>query len=102
LTHYWKNPNGNWSKSETFAKGVTGDPVFFENNLNQFWAVCKLKTGGIGYWWRDNKANGYPWYGPFILPLWNVNPLMGCQLEDGKHIIVFKTKKKLIYRVLDK
>lgn len=102
LTHYWKNPNGNWSKSETFAKGVTGDPVFFENKLNQFWAVCKLKTGGVGYWWRDNKAHGHPWYGPFVLPLRNVDPLMGCQLEDGKHIIVFKSKKKFIYRVLDK
>ncbi len=101
LTHYWENPNGNWSKSETFAEGVTGDPVFFENKFNQFRAVCKLKTGEVGYWWRDNKAHGHPWYGPSVLPLGNVDPIMGCQLQDGKHIIVFKSKDQYNYWGLD-
>ncbi|ETI66288.1 galactosyltransferase-related protein [Neobacillus vireti] len=63
LTHYWQDPNGKGRKSKTFAKGVTGNPLFFENNSGQFVVVSKLKTGGVGFWLRDNKAPGYPWSG---------------------------------------
>ncbi|QCJ41548.1 glycosyltransferase [Bacillus sp. S3] len=66
LTHYWQEPNGKWYKSKTFAKGVTGNPLFFENNSGQFVVVCKLKTGEVGFWLRDNKKPDHPWSGPTV------------------------------------
>ncbi len=101
LTHYWLQSSGKWEKSETFAKGVTGNPIFFENNAGQFGVVCKLKNGGIGFWQRDNKTPGYPWYGPSVFQL-DVEPIMGSQLPDGKHIIVFKDNNQFYYWLLDK
>jgi hypothetical protein len=102
LTHYWQHANGGWYKSETFAEGVTGNPVFFENNSGQFAVVCKLKNGGIGFWQRDNKAPGTPWYGPSVLLLENVEPIMGSKLQDGSHLIVFKADNQLVFWILDK
>lgn len=102
LTHYWKQSNGNWNKCKTFAEGVTGNPVFFENNSGQFVVVCKLKTGGVGMWLRDNNTNGYPWHGPSVLLSENAEPVMGSQLEDDRQIIVFKDKKQFFYCELNK
>jgi hypothetical protein len=101
LVHYYQLPNGNWNKSEKFAKGVVGDPIFFENSSGQFGVVCKLKNGEIGFWLRDNKANDYPWYGPTIYNVENVEPIMASQLPDGKDIVVFKDQKKFFYWELD-
>ena len=101
LVHYYQSPDGSWNKSKTFAKGVVGDPIFFENSSGQFGVVCKLKNGQIGFWLRDNKANDYPWYGPTIYNVENVEPIMASQLPDGKDIVVFKDQKKFFYWELD-
>jgi hypothetical protein len=96
LTHYWQHPSGKWNKSETFAKGVTGNPVFFENSSGHFGVVCKFKNGRVGFWKRDNNAPGHPWYGPSVFQLENVEPIMGSQLQDGRNIIVFKADNALL------
>jgi hypothetical protein len=101
LIHYYQLPDGSWNKSEKIAKGVTGDPIFFESKSGQFVVVCKLKTGGIGFWMRDNKADGYPWYGPTIYNLDDVDPIMGCKLPNGEHVMVFKGDNKYFYWALD-
>jgi hypothetical protein len=101
LAHYYQDPHGKWKKSKKFANGVTGNPIFFENNSGQFGVICKLKTGGIGFWLRDNNKDSFPWYGPTIYQLDNLEPLMASKLQNGKHIIVFKDDSKLIYWELD-
>ena len=102
LDHYWQHPNGKWNKSETFAKGVTGNPIFYEYSSGQFWTVCKLKTGGVGFWWRDNKAHKYPWYGPSIILHENADPAMVSGFQDGRHIVVCKSDNQYNYWVKDK
>ncbi len=49
LNHYWQHPNGKWKKSETFAKGVTERPVFFEDSSGHFVVVCKLEMEGLDF-----------------------------------------------------
>ncbi|MFK9094062.1 galactosyltransferase-related protein [Bacillus salipaludis] len=102
LTHYWRHPNGKWYRSETFTKGVKGNPIFFENKSGQFVVICKLKTGGVGFWLRDNKAHGYPWYGPTVFLHKNVDPIMVSRLQDGSHIIVYQSNNQIFYQELDK
>jgi hypothetical protein len=102
LKHYWKNSNGKWYKTERFANGVTGNPIFFENSSGKFVVICQLESGGIGFWVRDNTESGQPWYGPSVMDVRNVEPIMGNKLEDDKHIIVYKENKKFHYWLLDK
>ena len=101
LNHYWQHPNGKWKKSETFAKGVTERPVFFEDSSGHFVVVCKLENGGIGFWKRDNNSPGHPWNGPFVFQLKDVEPIMGSQFQDGRNIIVFKGDNQYFYCELD-
>ncbi|WP_284036274.1 galactosyltransferase-related protein [Neobacillus sp. 114] len=103
LTHYWQDPDGKWNKSETFATNVVGTPIFFQNNAGQFVVVCKLKTGNIGFWLRDNEASGYPWYGRAVSRQENVDELiMGTQLQDNGCVIVYKSNNKFYYWEFDK
>jgi hypothetical protein len=102
LVHYYQDPNGKWNKSKRFGKGVTGNPIFFENNSGQFGVICKLETGGIGFWLRDNNKDSLPWYGQTNYDLENVDPIMASKLPNGEHIIVFKDEKKIFYWELDK
>ncbi|KIL45199.1 galactosyltransferase-related protein [Jeotgalibacillus soli] len=100
LCHYWEDPiNKTWTKSETFAEGVSGTPLFYENLSGQFVVVCKLEAGGAALWWRDNKQIGYPWNGPFQITQENIEPIMLSQTNNGHHFIVCKSGDKLEYWV---
>ena len=102
LIHYYQDSNGKWRKSEKFAKGVTGNPVFFESSSGDFGVVCKLQDGRVGFWLRNNKVKGYPWYGPNVYQINIIEPVMASQLTNGNHIIVFKeANNKLAYMELD-
>ncbi|MFJ8255998.1 galactosyltransferase-related protein [Peribacillus asahii] len=63
LTHYWQHTDGKWYKTQTFARGVTGIPIFFETHSGVLGVVCKLKNGGVGFWQRDQNTQGNHWYG---------------------------------------
>lgn len=97
LAHYWKDSRGKWQKSATFAEGVTGHPLFFENISGDFGVICKLTTGGVGVWWRDNHAPEYPWYGPSAILDVDADPVMATQLQDGRIILVFESKNGFFY-----
>jgi len=98
LIHYWKDPRTRkWYKSETFAKGVTGTPVWNETDSGRFEVVCKLASGGVGLWWRDNNQKGYPWYGPSLIISQDVEPIMLTQLEDGSTLLICKYGDRLGY-----
>ncbi|MFK9094063.1 galactosyltransferase-related protein [Bacillus salipaludis] len=100
LTHYWKEgKSGKWYKNETFAAGVTGIPVWNETDSGRFEVVCKLASGGIGLWWRDNNQKGYPWYGPSLIINQDVEPIMITQLEDGSTLLICKDENRLGYWV---
>ncbi|MFC0559387.1 glycosyltransferase family 2 protein [Halalkalibacter alkalisediminis] len=97
LTHYWQQtPNQRWTKSETFATGATGVPVFYENSAGQFEVVSKLKKGGIGLWWRDNHSIGHPWNGPYVILKKNVEPILLTQQKGGQHVLICKSGDKII------
>jgi hypothetical protein len=97
LTHYWQDPSGKWNKSGTFAEGVTGIPLFYENNAGNYTVVSKLRTRGVGFWVRDNSATRYPWYGPSIIIDEDVNPIMLDQLIDGRYILVCESSNQYYY-----
>ncbi|MEH7096961.1 galactosyltransferase-related protein [Neobacillus vireti] len=101
LIHYWQNPKGKWKKGETFAKGVTGNPIFFQGKTGQFGVVCKMENGKMGFWMRDNKKEGFPWYGPSMQELGNAEPIMVSNLGDDKHIMVFKEDGQYFYGLID-
>jgi len=101
LTHYWQNPKGKWKKGETFAKGVTGNPLFFQGKTGHFGVVCKMESGKMGFWLRDNKADSYPWYGPSIQELGDAEPIMVSNFDDDKHIIVFKEDAQYFYGLIN-
>lgn len=84
LTHYLKHPNGKWAKTETFAMGVTGMPIFFETPTGDLEVVCKLIDGSVGLWWRDPKAQGYHWNGPSVFQFENIDPIIRSQFTDEK------------------
>jgi hypothetical protein len=100
LTHYWINPRkGTWEKTNSFGTDVMGIPLFYEDKTGNFEVVCKLTSGEIGYWWRDNNASEFPWHGPYIIINENVEPIMLSQLPDDRHIIIYKSGEKILYRV---
>jgi hypothetical protein len=100
LTHYWLNPKkGAWDKTESFATDVKGIPLFYEDKAGNFEVACQLSSGEIGYWWRDNHTSRFPWHGPYIIINEEVEPIMLSQLPDDRHIIIYKTGDKILYRV---
>ncbi|MBT2655824.1 glycosyltransferase [Bacillus sp. ISL-18] len=101
LTHYWQQPKGKWYKGETFAKGVTGNPLFFQSKTGQFGVVCKMENGQMGFWLRDNKEDGFPWYGPTIQDLGNAEPILVRNLDDDKHIMVFREDDHYFYGLIN-
>ncbi|MFF2448550.1 galactosyltransferase-related protein [Neobacillus sp. NPDC058068] len=102
LTHYWQGNNKNkWYKSETFADGAVGVPVFFETHSGFFAVACKLAAGGVGLWTRNNQKAGHPWLGPYRITSEDVDPIMIAQLQDLKPILICKSNDKLVYWVRD-
>ncbi|MDP4105999.1 MAG: hypothetical protein Q8935_13755 [Bacillota bacterium] len=100
LAHYWEHRRTkSWDKTEAFAKGVKGVPIFHSNPTRDFEVVCMLENGGIGYWWRENTANGFPWHGPYLIVQENAEPVMLDQLDDERNILVCKLNGKLVYWV---
>jgi hypothetical protein len=101
LTHYWEDRESNcWVESNEFAKGIVGMPVFHENDSSEnFEVACKLKSGGVAFWWRDNYSIGHPWHGPTLITNKDVNPVFLAQLQDGRHILICKSGDRLVYWV---
>ncbi|MFZ7944747.1 galactosyltransferase-related protein [Neobacillus sp. 19] len=98
LSHYWEDQRtGKWYKSETFAKGVIGTPVWNETDSGRFEVVSKLASGGVGLWWRDNNQKEYPWYGPSLIISQDVEPIMLTQLENGSTLLISKYGDRLGY-----
>ncbi|WP_338450561.1 galactosyltransferase-related protein [Niallia oryzisoli] len=73
----WQELDGKWHKMGTFADNVKGIPIFFETYSGDFVVMCKLITGEVGLWRRNNNTPGYHWFGQYIFRLNNITPLTG-------------------------
>ncbi|WP_051633787.1 glycosyltransferase family 2 protein [Bacillus sp. UNC41MFS5] len=97
LVHYWKDPDRDvWNKTEKFAKGIKGTPLFIENKDKNFMAVCSLETGGIAYWIRKNTAKDYQWKGPYLITDEDAVPIMLHQKENERYLLVCRTSEGLV------
>ncbi|WP_227937344.1 glycosyltransferase family 2 protein [Alkalihalobacillus deserti] len=103
LAHYWQqSPNEKWTKSETFAVGATGIPIFHENSLGHFEVVSELKKGGVGFWWRDNHSHEHSWHGPYVILKKDVEPILLTQQSDGQHVLVCKSGDNFVRSISKK
>jgi hypothetical protein len=61
-----------WHGKELIATGVTGTPSMIQGSNDgkgDFELVTPLRSGGLGYYWRDNDDTHLHWYGPFMFAM---------------------------------
>ncbi|TXK79820.1 hypothetical protein [Paenibacillus sp. N3.4] len=94
LIHVWQDKDGtpNWRKSEEFARGVRGAPIFMENRNGNFEVIAPLKSGGIGYWWRNNSHPRLPWHSPVVIGKGEVDAVSLMNTNSGKLAAVAEKK----------
>ncbi|MGG1397559.1 galactosyltransferase-related protein [Bacillus salipaludis] len=98
LKHFWKDPDDNvWKNTETFASGVKGTPVFFENSDKNLMVASCLETGGVAFWIREFKDNDFSWNGPYIISKEDAVPIMLHQKMDKRYLLVCRTNNGLEY-----
>jgi hypothetical protein len=80
----------NWNRTVKIASEVGGNPLFYESTSGNFEVICPLKSGGIGYWWRDNKSKTLKWSEQVIITHENVEPVVLTQLNDNNLLFIGK------------
>lgn len=65
------DPSFTWSTAQLIASGVTGNPSFVQAKVGTYGTIfgnyelaVPLRTGGIGWFFRDNDNPSFPWTGP--------------------------------------
>jgi Galactose oxidase-like, Early set domain/Glyoxal oxidase N-terminus/Kelch motif len=70
LVSTWRNDAGAW-QGRTLLSGTVADaggPALIQGpyggRVGNFELTAPVADGGVGHWWRDNNAAGFPWHGP--------------------------------------
>lgn len=61
-----------WHGTELITTGVAGTPSMIQSSnggKGNFDLVTPLRSGGLGYYWRDNDDPHLHWYGPFMFAM---------------------------------
>ncbi len=74
LFFFWRGSDteSEWHDTELIATGVTGTPSMIQSSsegIGNFELVTPLRSGGLGYYWRDNEDPHLHWYGPFMFAM---------------------------------
>lgn len=74
LFFLWRDSNAEaeWHDKELITTGVTGTPSMIQSSnegKGNFDLVTPLRSGGLGYYWRDNDDPHLHWYGPFMFAI---------------------------------
>lgn len=92
LFFFWRGPDpeSQWHGPEAIATGVTGTPSMIQSSngiKGNFELVTPLKSGGLGYYWRDNDDPHLHWYGPFMfgMNMGKVDAVSLIQSDFGEH-----------------
>lgn len=74
LFFFWRGSDigAEWHGTELIATGVAGTPSMIQSSnvgKGNFDLVTPLRSGGLGYYWRDNDDPHLHWYGPFMFAM---------------------------------
>jgi hypothetical protein len=64
---FWRGPYG-WNGPHLLGSGVRGNPSLIQSRFGfrgNFEVVVPSLHGGLDFYWRNNDAPGFPWYGPY-------------------------------------
>jgi hypothetical protein len=89
LFFFWRGSDLEWHGPERIATGVTGTPSMIQGSnggKGNFELVTPLRSGGLGYFWRDNDDPHLHWYGPFMfaMNMGNVDAVCLIQSDFGE------------------
>ncbi len=74
LFFFWRDSGleSEWHGTELIATGVDGTPSMIQSSnegKGNFELVTPMRSGGLGYYWRDNNDPHLHWYGPFMFAM---------------------------------
>jgi hypothetical protein len=72
LFFFWRGSDLEWHGPERIATGIIGTPSMIQSSnegKGNFELVTPLRSGGLGYFWRDNDDPHLHWYGPFMFAM---------------------------------
>ncbi|MFB3766267.1 MAG: hypothetical protein ACE14P_13610 [Methanotrichaceae archaeon] len=74
LFFFWRGSDAEsqWNGTELITTGIAGTPSMIQSSnegKGNFELVTPLRSGGLGYYWRDNDDPHLHWYGPFMFAM---------------------------------